>query len=84
MNIARQNLLRLNCEKATSKRKHKEKNISDKLLSQSISIDDEKKILRQNNIIEHEQLMSTARNVDINSKSLFFEKFVVIKDSLIF
>ena len=77
-------MLRSSCEKAISKRKREEKSMSDKLLPQSISIDDEKKILRQDNVIEHEQLISAARNVDINSKSSLFEKFVVIKSSLIF
>ena len=77
-------MLKSSCEEATSKRKREKKSMLDKLLSQSISIDDEKKILCQNNAIKHKQLMSAARNVDINSKLLFYEKFVVIKNSLTF
>ena len=83
MNITRRNLLKSSREKAISRRKREEKSMSDKSLSQSTSVDNEK-ILCQNNTIEHEQLMSAARNVNINSKLLFFEKFVVIKNSLIF
>ena len=77
-------MLKSNCEEITLKRKCKEKNIFDRLLSQSISVNDKKKIVHQNNIIEHEQLMSTAKTVDINSKLLLFEGFIVIKNSLIF
>ena len=76
-------MLKLNCEKATLKRKREEKNMFNKSISQSISVDDKKKILYQDNAIEHEQLMSAARNVDINSQSSLFKKFVVIKNLLI-
>ena len=65
------------------KKKRERKNLFDKSLFQLISVDNEKKILRENNAIEYEQLISIARNVDINSKSSLFGKFVVIKDSRI-
>ena len=45
----------------------------DKLISQSIAIDNKKKILYQDNIIEYKQLMFAVKNVDINLKSSFFE-----------
>ena len=84
MNIIHLNLLRSSREKTISKKKREGKNIFDKLLSRSISVDNEKKILCQDNAIKHEQLIFTARNVDVNSKSSLFEKFIVIKHSLIF
>ena len=77
-------MLRSSCEKATSKKKRKGKSMLDESLSQSVSADNDKKLMRQDNAIEYKQLISAARNVDINSKSSFFEKFFVIKNSLIF
>ena len=56
----------------------------DKSLFQSTFVDDEKKLLYQNNAIEHEQSMFVTRNVDMNLKSSLFEKLVVIKNLLIF
>ena len=82
--MACQNLLKSSRERATLKRKCERKIMFDKSLSQSISVDNEKKILRQNNVIEHKQLISAVKNFEINSKSSLFEKFVVIKNSLIF
>ena len=68
MNILYKNLLKSSCERAISKGKREEKSMFDKSLFQSVSVDNKKKISRQDNIIEHEQLMSIAKNVDINSK----------------
>ena len=76
-------MLKSSCEKATLKEKRKKKSMFDKLLSQSILVNDRKKVLHQNNIIEYKQLISAARNVDIKSKASLFEKFVVIKNSFI-